>query len=118
MKAFILIQDENAADFLRNQMQMLGNTDKAVAIRDPARVLRYLERHPTDAVFMDIDGETDWQSVCEMVKYTDQRIKLVLLSSNPLNAVKAFEAGASDFLPKPVEQSRLAKAIERFVQAV
>ena len=117
MKAVILIREGNAASLLKCQIMMLGSTHETVAFPDPGNALQYLERKPVDAVFIDIDGETDWQRVCGMVKYMDEKINLVLLSRNPLNAVKAFEAGASDFLTKPVKQARLAKAIDRFVRA-
>lgn len=113
MKAVILIRDGNAARLLERQILELGNADETTVIADPGKALQYLEQYPADMVFLDIDGEADWQGVCGMVEYADRRISLVLLSGNPLNAVKAFEAGASDFLFKPVERERLAKAIGR-----
>lgn len=113
MKAVILIRDGNTARLLERQIQAPGNADETVIISDPGKALRYLEEHPADAVFLDIDGEADWQSICGMVKYADKRICLVLLSGSPLNAVKAFEAGASDFLSKPVEREKLERAISR-----
>lgn len=114
LKALILIRDENAACSLESKIRTLGNAYETVAFHNPGKVLQYLEWHPADAVFLDVDEETDWQSFCGKVKYADKRIELVLLSGNPLNAVKAYEAGAFDFLPKPVEPERLAKAIDRF----
>jgi len=116
LKAVILNREENAASMLKRQIMMLGSAHETVIFPNPDNVLQHLERNRINAVFFDIDGETDWQSVCEMVKYMDESIKLVLMSRNPLNAVKAFEAGASDFLPKPVERERLAKTIDRFVE--
>lgn len=113
MKAVILIRDGNVGQLLERQIRALESSNETIVIPDPGKVLHYLEAHPADTVFLDIDGEADWQSVCGIVKYTDNRINLVLLSGNPLNAVKAFEAGASDFLCKPVERERLAKALER-----
>jgi len=114
LKAVILIQERKAACLLESQIQMLGNMHETVAFPDSRKALQYLEENPADAVFLDVDEETDWQSFCGKVKYADKRIELVLLSGNPLNAVKAFDAGAFDFLPKPVEPERLAKAIDRF----
>lgn len=113
MKAIILIRDENAARLFERQIQALGNFCDTVVIPDSDRVLQYLEEQPTDAVFLDVDGESDWQSICRKVKFADKRISLVLLSVSPLNAVKAFEAGASDYLPKPVEREKLERALGR-----
>ena len=115
MKAIILIREKTAACLLESQIQMLGNMHETVAFPDTGKALQYLEENPANAVFLDVDEETDWQSFCGKVKYADKKTELVLLSGNPLNAVKAFEAGAFDFLPKPVERERLAKAIDRFV---
>ena len=114
LKTLILIRDENAACALESQIRTLGNAYETVAFSDSGKALQYLEENLADAVFLDIDGETDWQSFCGKVKYADEKIELILLSGNPFNAVKAFEAGAFDFLPKPVEPERLAKAIDRF----
>ena len=113
MKAVILIRDGNAERLFERQISALGNTVDTVVIPEPSKILQYLEQHPVDMVFIDIDDEASWQGVCGMVKYTDKKICLVLLSGNPLNAVKAFEAGASDFLSKPVERERLESAISR-----
>lgn len=115
MKAIILIRENKEACLLGNQIQRLGNMHETIAFPDTGKALQYLEGSSADAVFLDVDGEPDWQSFCGRVKYADKKIELVLLSGNPLNAVKAFEAGALDFLPKPVEPERLAKAIDRFV---
>lgn len=113
MKAVILFRDEDAAQLLEQQIQSLESVGDTVVFPDSGIALQYLEQHPADMVFFDIDGEADWQSVCRMAKYADRRISLVLLSGNPLNAVRAYEAGASDFLSKPVERERLAKALGR-----
>ncbi len=117
MIVLVLIRDENDARLFERQMQTLVNAEEIVIIPDTDKALQYLEAHPADAVFIDIDGESDWQNICGMVKYADRTTSLVLLSSNPLNAVKAFEAGASDFLPKPVEWKRLVKALGRCARA-
>ncbi len=114
MKAVIIIREKMVACLLGSQIQMLGNMHETVAFHNSGKALQYLEGNPADAVFLDVDEETDWQSFCGKVKYADKKIELVLLSGNPLNAVKAFEAGAFDFLPKPVEPERLAKTIDRF----
>jgi len=113
LKAVILFRDEEAARLLERKIQTLGNAGDTVVFPDPGKALQYLEQYPADMVFLDIDEGADWQSVCGMVKYVDRRISLVLLSGSPLNAVKAFEAGASDFLQKPVEREKLERAINR-----
>ena len=113
MKVVILIRNENTARLVERQINALGNAVDTVVIPDSGMILRYLEHHTTDMVFLDIDGEADWQNVCGMVKYADKKIGLVLISGNPLNAVKAFEAEASDFLSKPIKQERLEIAIRR-----
>lgn len=113
MKAVILFRDEDAARLLEREIQALGNAGDTVVFPDPGKALLYLEQYPADMVFLDIDDGADWQSLCGMVKFADRGIYLVLLSGSPLNAVKAFEAGASDFLSKPVDRERLKRAIKR-----
>jgi DNA-binding LytR/AlgR family response regulator len=118
LKAVIFIRNGATARKFKRQICTLGNAaDDIIVFPDPGQALRYLEKFPADAVFLDIDDAADWQNVCERVKYADRRIRLVLLSGNPLNAVKAFEAGASGFLLKPVEAERLAKMLGRCARA-
>lgn len=113
MTAVILIRDGQIARLLERQLKALRSDCAVVILKEPGKALRHLEDTPADAVFLDIDGEADWQGVCGMVKVAARNTSLVLLSDDSLNAVKAFEAGAADFITKPVEHKRLEQAVLR-----
>lgn len=117
MKTIVLSRNDKTAEAIGKQLTSAGIADKdeIVTLSDAGGNLSFFEQHPADIVFLDIDdNQTDWQSLCGMVKYTDSRIWLVLISGNPYAAVKAFEAGASDFLFKPVGQDQIERTIKKW----
>lgn len=115
MKVVVLTQNEDLAYRIERQVKTLSAVDSIAVITDLCKILLYFEKNSADAVLFDIDEEqTDWTDICSRIKYADKKIWLVLLGSNPYNAVQAFEAGASDFLFKPVGTEQLERTISKW----
>lgn len=78
-------------------------------------VERYAEHRP-DVVFMDIvmPGMTGIEALCE-IREKDPSARVVILSSTGTksNLKKAIDAGACDFLQKPVEKERVLEVLRR-----
>lgn len=72
----------------------------------------YLLDHPIDLLFLDLDlgGEDGFELLKLAVAGSFQTI---VVSANTDRALEAFEYGVLDFVPKPVEPTRLARALER-----
>jgi two-component system LytT family response regulator len=75
------------------------------------KALEYLQRHPVDILFLDIDmpglNGIQLRSRCMDIH------ACIFITSYPDYAVEAFEAAALDFLIKPITGDRFAKAIQR-----
>ncbi len=77
-----------------------------------AQVLETLAREDVDVAVLDIDmpGMTGIETVLQM---PEDRPYVVFLTAHPEHAVAAFDVGAVDYLLKPVDEARLAKALAR-----
>jgi two-component system response regulator LytT len=78
---------------------------------DAIRLVRELE---PDLLFLDIEmpGLNGFRVVEELAK-TDELPQIVFVTAYDHYAVKAFEVNAVDYLLKPIEKSRLEKAVQR-----
>lgn len=76
------------------------------------QVLDRLREDDVDVVILDISmpGMSGIETVMAM---PEERPYVVFLTAHPDHAVQAFEVGAVDYVLKPVDDARLAKAIDR-----
>lgn len=80
--------------------------------KDGMAMVDWLKEHPLpDCLFLDVKmpGATGLDILAEF----QDRVPIVLVTSNAEFAVSAFEFAAADFLLKPVEETRLAKTLDR-----
>lgn len=77
-----------------------------------AEVLDLLAREDVDVAVLDVNmpGMTGIETVLSM---PEERPYVVFLTAHPEHAVSAFDVGAVDYLLKPVDEARLAKALGR-----
>ena len=85
-------------------LTVVGETGTADAARDALAALR------PDVVFLDV--EMPGGSGLDLLPLLGPA-RVVFVTAYALHAVRAFEAGAVDFLVKPVEPERLALTVER-----
>ncbi len=71
-----------------------------------------LAENPVDILFLDLNlnGEDGFELLQEAVA---DSFHTIVVSANESQALRAFEYGVLDFVPKPVSEERLAKAIHR-----
>lgn len=81
---------------------------------DGTDALAALNRHQPEALFLDI--RMPGTSGMDVARAASGRAHVVLMTAYEEYAVRAFEAGAVDYLLKPVVPERLAAAIDRLVQ--
>lgn len=81
------------------------------------QVLAKLSEEDVDVAILDINmpGLSGLETVMQM---PEDRPYVVFLTAHPEHAVKAFDVGAVDYLLKPVDDARLAKAITRARQSL
>ena len=76
--------------------------------------VRLLERRIPDVLFLDI--QMPGMSGLDVARHVQGRCHVVFTTAYDAYAVAAFEAGAVDYVLKPLQAARLATAIERVKQ--
>lgn len=79
--------------------------------RNGREAVEHFEAQKPDVCFLDV--HMPGLSGVEAARYIGRRAQLVFVTAFDRYAVKAFEAGALDYLVKPVESSRLAETVLR-----
>jgi two-component system LytT family response regulator len=108
----IIIDDERLA---RREMRRLLAEFDEIAVAGEAENLAdavdLIARERPHIVFLDIQlgGENGF----DLLEKTDAGFKLVFVTAFDSYAIRAFEVNALDYLLKPVNPERLAKALER-----
>ncbi|MEE6167202.1 MULTISPECIES: LytR/AlgR family response regulator transcription factor [unclassified Mycolicibacterium] len=86
---------------------------------DATSALRELNRHPIDAVFLDINmpGLSGIELAGVLTNFAN-RPAVVFVTAHDDKAVAAFDVGAVDYLLKPIRQNRLDEAVRRVADGV
>lgn len=115
-------------------MKILIVEDEAVAARGLERMLReilkerihslkilksltaseiFLEDYSVDLMFLDLNlnGEDGFELLRSAAASS---FHTIIVSANTARAIEAFQYGVLDFVPKPVNSTRLKEAVERF----
>jgi DNA-binding NtrC family response regulator len=83
-----------------------------------AEALERLYRTPVDAVLTDLSMEAmDGIELLGRIREIDSTLPVIIMSDNPTleRAVEGIQAGATDFLPKPLNVDALRAIVERAV---
>lgn len=114
MRAFLVDDEPLARDelnFLLGQCTGLSIVGEAENARD---ALMWLESNVADIVFVDLHMPgPDGLSLCSRLQELAHKPHVVIVSAHEESAARAFEAGASDYLLKPVRLARLAQCIDK-----
>jgi DNA-binding LytR/AlgR family response regulator len=90
------------------ELELLGEAGTGI------EAVRLLERRIPDVLFLDI--QMPGMSGLDVARHVQGRCHVVFVTAYDAYAVAAFEAGAVDYVLKPVQAARLATAIERVRQ--
>jgi two-component system LytT family response regulator len=108
----IIVDDERLA---RKEMRRLLTEFDEIVIAGEAENLseavELIEREKPHIVFLDIQLSNE--NGFDLLEKTDRSFKLIFVTAFDAYAIRAFEVNALDYLLKPVNPERLAKAIER-----
>lgn len=76
--------------------------------------VHFLEQNIVEMIFLGISGkEYNWGDQYEIIRNIDKATKIVLISDKRVDAVKAFELEATDFLLEPITEKRLEISVQR-----
>ena len=114
MKILIVEDEKPAARSLERMLhEILGNKITAIKIQNTFVASEcFILDNPIDLLLLDLnlDGEDGFELLKHAVASSFQTI---IVSANHEEAMRAFEYGVLDFVPKPLVKSRLERALNR-----
>jgi DNA-binding LytR/AlgR family response regulator len=113
MKTLIVDDEPVARRVLREGLEQLSGVEVVGEAENGRSALAQIEKLRPELVFLDLQMPV--MSGFEVVgKLAGEAMPIiVIVTAFDQHAIQAFEAGAVDYLLKPVEEARLRKAVER-----
>jgi two-component system, LytTR family, response regulator len=113
MKTLVVDDEPVARQVLREELALLSTIDLIGEAQDGPEALRMIVDLEPDLVFLDLQmPQLDGFEVVRRLSGTRLPV-IVIVTAFHQHAIEAFEAGAIDYLLKPVSGERLRKAVER-----
>jgi len=107
-----VVDDEPlAVNRLVRLLEDTGRVEVACSSTDPIDALASLSNHEVDVLFLDI--QMPGMNGFEMVGLLDPQPLVVFTTAFDRYALQAFEVNSIDYLLKPVEEQRLARALDK-----
>jgi len=113
MKTLIVDDEPIARRVLREELELLPDVAVVGEAADGREALQQIARLEPDLVFLDLQMPV--LGGFEVVRRLEGRSLpvVVIVTAFDQHAIQAFEAGAIDYLLKPIRRERLEKAVER-----
>lgn len=108
----VIVDDERLAR--REMRRLLAEFDEIAVVGEAENLsesIDLIEREKPNIVFLDIQLSNE--NGFDLLEKTEQNFKVIFVTAFDAYAIRAFEVNALDYLLKPVNPERLAKAIER-----
>lgn len=111
----VIADDEPVARrVLREELELLPDLSVVGEAEDGAKALELIATQSPDLVFLDLQMPSlSGLEVVRRLSSGSQWPVIVIVTAYDQYAIQAFEAGAVDYLLKPVSQERVAQAVER-----
>jgi two-component system, LytTR family, response regulator len=114
LKTLIVDDEPIARKVLREELESIGGIQIVGEAEDGATALVKIGRERPDLVLLDLQMPAmGGLEVVRRLKHGKHLPVIVVLTAYDQHALEAFEAGAIDYLLKPVRQERLSEAVER-----
>jgi DNA-binding LytR/AlgR family response regulator len=111
----LIVDDEPIARrVLREELESIENIEIIGEASDGVVALEKIDAHQPDLVLLDLQMPAmGGLEVVRHLKHGTHMPVIVIVTAHDKHALEAFDAGAVDYLLKPVGQERLSEAIER-----
>jgi len=114
LKTLIVDDEPIARQVLREELESIPGVEVMGEADNGAKALDQIARHRPDLVLLDLQMPAmSGFEVVRGIRRGSHMPVIVIVTAYDSYAVKAFEAGAIDYLLKPVAQERLRVAVER-----
>jgi CheY-like chemotaxis protein len=115
----IILAVDDTAFFLTVLKATLQNTEyKLICVRSGEDALKFLESHRADLLLLDIEmPDMNGYELAAEIRKNEQKVPIIFLTGNSRreNVVKAVEAGAADFIVKPIKKEEVLAKISRHI---
>lgn len=112
MRVAVADDESLARDRLTRLAERCEGVEVVAACASAEELLAAIEEEPVDLALLDVNMPgTDGISLARRLSERD--IPVIFVTAHPEHALKAFDVGAIDYVVKPVDPERLAKAIAR-----
>ena len=113
MRALIVDDEPIARKVLREELECLDSVEVVGEAEDGETALAKISALHPDLVFLDI--QMPGMGGFELLEALNKGPLpvVIMVTAYDQHAIRAFEAGAVDYLLKPINQERLGKAVER-----
>ena len=113
MRALIVDDEPVARKVLREELELLGSIDVVGEADNGKAALLKISSTKPDIVFLDIQMPVmGGFEVSDRLEGGHMPV-VVMVTAYDQHAIRAFEAGAVDYLLKPIGQQRLVQAVDR-----
>jgi DNA-binding LytR/AlgR family response regulator len=111
LRAYIVDDEPLAVKRLTRLLEATGRVEIVGAATDPEDAIAQLNREPADALFLDIQmpGLTGF----ELLQRLQRDVAVVFTTAYDRYALNAFDVNSVDYLLKPIEPERLARALDK-----
>lgn len=115
MKCLVIDDDPLACEIIEEYLGRLGGVDYCLKLGDGATALHVVAAENFDVVFLDLDlPGVDGVSLLHALP---TRMPVVVVSASPDFGARSYEFGILDYLVKPIDFPRFAKAMARVTAA-
>jgi two-component system LytT family response regulator len=113
MRTLIVDDEPIARRVLREELELFSQVQVIGEAEDGRQALHQIAKLAPDLVFLDL--QMPGMGGFEVIRNLKSRCLpvIVIVTAFDQHAIEAFEAGAVDYLLKPVNERRLRKAVER-----
>jgi two-component system, LytTR family, response regulator len=114
LKTLIVDDEPIARKVLREELELIDDVEVIGEAADGAAALEKIGRQHPDLVLLDLQMPAmGGLEVVRHLKHGKRLPAIVVVTAHDEHALQAFEAGAIDYLLKPVRQERLSEAVHR-----
>lgn len=114
LKTLIVDDEPIAREVLREELELIDGVEVIGEAEDGPKALDQIARHRPDLVLLDLQMPAmSGLEVVRGIRQGSHMPVIVIVTAYDSYAVEAFEAGAVDYLLKPVAQDRLRQAVDR-----
>ena len=111
MKCLVIDDEPLAIKILEKYISQLPDLELIEKFNDPLEAVDFLNNHPIDMVFLDINMPT--LNGLELIESLENPPHVIITTAYREYAVEGFELNVTDYLVKPISFPRFLKAVNK-----